>query len=315
MNTQATHWSRISEAGSVNGMRLLFWLHRLLGRALFSATLRPVMLYFMLRRGEARRASLQYLRQVHQQQAAALEQLQKPGYFAVFQHFIQFGEAILDKVLAWSEDIKESNFNVLNRPALDTLLADPRGQLIIGSHFGNIEYSRGFMHRNRDTAVNALVYDQHASRFAEIMEQINPESRINLFQVDELSIPVVLELKRRIDQGEWLVIAGDRVPLSGETRTVEVEFLGRKALLPVGPYILAQSLQCPVHLLFSYRNGSKVDIEFVPFAEQLSLPRKERETRIASYAQQFADLLQQHVLKHPLQWFNFYDFWQAGRSQ
>lgn len=304
------HWSRVREAGTLRGMQFLFWAHRTFGRWIFSAMMVPVMIYFMLFRGLERRASLQFLRMVHQVNAEHFGR--RPGYGQVLQHFIQFGEAILDKVLAWSQDMSEADFNPLDRPALDQLLADERGQLIIGSHLGNIEYCRGFMQRYRAKVVNALVYDHHATNFAEIMQQINPASRINLYQVDQISIPVVLELKAKIDRGEWLVIAGDRVPLTGEARSVEVEFLGRKALFPIGPYVLAQTLQCPVTLMFSYRSDKRVDVEFFRLAERIMLPRKGRASALAEWAQRYADRLQLHVLKAPLQWFNFYDFWARG---
>ncbi len=308
LDNQRPHWSRVREAGTLRGMQFLFWAHRTFGRWIFSAMMVPVMTYFMLVRASERRTSLQFLRIVHAVKPAYFDR--KPGYRRVLQHFVQFGEAILDKALAWSQDISEDDFNPLHRPSLDQLLSDQRGQLIIGSHLGNIEYCRGFMQRYHNAkVVNALVYDHHATRFAEIMQQINPASRIHLYQVDQLSIPVILELKAKIDRGEWLVIAGDRVPLSGAARSVEVDFLGRKALLPIGPYVLAHTLACPVTLMFSYRHGHRVDVEFYRLAERIALPRKERASAVADWAQRYADRLQQHVLKAPLQWFNFYAFW------
>ncbi|WP_275575194.1 hypothetical protein [Methylocucumis oryzae] len=41
------------------------------------------------------------------------------------------------------------------------------------------------------------------------------------------------------------------------------------------------------------------------------MPRKTRDAAVQRYAQQFADRLQYYCLKEPMQWFNFYDFWQA----
>jgi len=44
----------------------------------------------------------------------------------------------------------------------------------------------------------------------------------------------------------------------------------------------------------------------------LSFPKNQRDAMIECCAQAFADRLQQYCLQEPLQWFNFYDFWQVG---
>src|SRR5690606_37950831 len=103
--------------------------------------------------------------------------------------------------------------------------------------------------------------------------------------------------------------AGDRIPLSGEARTVTVDFLQRKAQFPIGPYMLAKVLQCEVQLMFSYRKQEKVYFELVPFAQQVTLPRKDSAAALQAYAQQYASALEQQCAKAPLQWFNFYPYW------
>jgi predicted LPLAT superfamily acyltransferase len=227
-------------------------------------------------------------------------------------HFLAFGEAILDKILGWTRDISEDEFDVINRTVLDTILADKRGQLIIGSHFGNLEFCRGFMSRNVDIPVNALIFDQHSGNFAHLMERTNPQSRVNLYQVTELDIPTIMTLKAKIDRGEWIVIVADRIPVGNSQRTVKVDFLGRPASFPIGPYILAATLQCPVNLMFAYRYEKSVTVEFVRVAEKIKLARSHRQTQLQQLAQDFALHLQMHVRRAPLQWFNFYPFWDTG---
>jgi predicted LPLAT superfamily acyltransferase len=51
---------------------------------------------------------------------------------------------------------------------------------------------------------------------------------------------------------ELISIAGDRVPLKGEN-TIPVNFLGAQANLPVGPYLLARALGCPLFSLSSIK--------------------------------------------------------------
>lgn len=301
------HWANIREAGTLYGFHILLWIQKIFGRGIFSLALYPVMVYFLLVNGVARRASLDFLRTHYQAEPSFWRR--PPGYRDVFRHFISFGQSVLDKLLAWSISMSEEDFLIGDQEALEDLLNDERGQLIIGTHLGNLEYCRGFMLRYKQKVINVLLYDQHAANFVKMMQHVNPDSRVNVYQVDQLDIPTVLSLKTKIEQGEWLFIAGDRVPLSGELRTLDVNLLERRAPLPIGPYMLAKTLQCPVKLMFSYRVPGKVYFDVVPFAEQVTLPRKGRDEALQAYAQSFASELDKQCRRAPLQWFNFYPFW------
>ena len=308
------HWSSFREAGTLLGMRFLFLLHRCLGRRVFSIVMYPVALYFLACRPVARRSSLHFLR-THWESNPGFWR-SKPGYWQVMMHIKHFAETILDKVLAWSSEIAEDNFVIEDFSVIEKLMTDPRGQLIIGTHFGNLEYCRGFMQRYKSKTINILIYDKHSANFVEIMQRVNPDSRINVFQVDEFDVATILLLKSKVNRGEWVFIAGDRIPLTGLQRTISVDFLGRKAPLPMGPYLLAKALACPVNLMFGYRHpklpANKVYFEVFPFTEKLTLSRANREQQLQRYAQDFANRLQKHCAQAPYQWFNFYDFWTSA---
>lgn len=305
------HWASIKEAGTLSGMRFLVLLYRLLGRKIFSLAMYPVALYFVIFRGEQRRASLEFL-QTHYS-ANKAKWSTRPHIGHAICHFQAFADVILDKLLGWIIPIKESEF-ILSKPEIiDELMQDTRGQLIIGSHFGNLEYCRGFMQRYKNKTINILLYDKHSSNFVEIMEKENKDSRLNVFQVDEFDIQTILLLQEKIQRGEWVFIAGDRVPLSGLENTVAVNFLNKKAPLPSGPYLLAKALACPVKMMFAYRHKSvnnNIIFDVTPLTDKVILSRKERQQDIQQYAQQFAKNLEEHTLQAPYQWFNFFNFWQ-----
>ena len=306
------HWSELREAGTMLGFRFLLGVYRLFGRWVFTLFLYPAMLYFICRRKIARNASLDFLT-THWRQFPS-EWTHKPGWRDVLRHFMSFGQSVLDKLLAWSSEIDHDAFVLPNPEKIDALLEDERGQLIIGSHMGNLEFCRGYMTRYREKHINILLHDKHAANFVAMMRQINPASRLNVYQVSNLDVGTVLMLKEKLQRGEWLFIAGDRVPLSGHIRTTTVSFMGRDAPLPIGPYLLAQSLGCPVRMMFSYRLQGRVHLEVEHLTDKLVLPRPEREAAIQRFAQKFADALERRVTKVPFQWFNYYDFWQLQSS-
>jgi len=183
----------------------------------------------------------------------------------------------------------------------------PHGVLLIGSHLGNLELSRALATLNRRVRLNVLVHTRHSNSFNQVLRMAGA-TQVELIQVTELSAATALMLKARIDQGEWVVIAGDRVPVHGG-RTVDVQLLGAAAPLPVGPYVLASVLECPVHLLFCLRRPTGYRVYFEPFCSQVRWQRSQRDAIIAELAQRFATRLEHYLLLEPLQWFNFYPFW------
>jgi predicted LPLAT superfamily acyltransferase len=50
-------------------------------------------------------------------------------------------------------------------------------------------------------------------------------------------------------------------------------------------------------------------------AEQVVLPRRERQQALASYAQQFVQWLESVLVRAPMAWFNFFPFWQQAAQR
>ena len=305
------HWASIKEAGSLFGLRFLWLMHQVFGRWMVSIMLLPTVAYFLLFRPLTRRSSHAFL-MVHYQQYPEFWS-SKPGLRHVARHLMEFAETVVDKLLSWFVDIDIDQFDLCDVEYIEKLMEDPRGQLIMGSHFGNLEYCRGFVHRYRHKIINILVHDKNSQNYNALMQQLNPASRLNIIQVAEFDIPTMLKIKAKIDGGEWVFIAGDRLPVTGASRTVKVEFMGRTVSLPIGPYMLAKALACPVQLMFTSCDYSqrkrKIRVDVINFADQILLPRKEREQHLQQYAQRYALELERQCARTPYQWFNFYDFW------
>lgn len=301
------HWASIGEAGAVTGMRIMVWVNKLLGRRVFNIVLVPVMAYFFLVRGEARRASIDFLHRARKHNPTLMGGA--PIFWLSYRHFLAFGRSLLDKYMAWVKTPDTISMDERQEQELFELVESKVGCLVIGSHFGNLEYSRGIAHRHPDLVINVLTYDQHAAKFAQLMAESEPESRLHLIQVTDLDIPTALDLKNRLDRGEWLVIAGDRVPLGETGRVSRARFFGDLASFPIGPYVLANLLGCPVLLFHCYLVDGEYRLVLDKFAERVVLPRLKKSEELDRLTQKYASSLQQQVERSPLQWFNFFDFW------
>lgn len=301
------HWSEINEATSVLGIRILFFVYRVLGRGVFNVFLMPVIAWYFCFQGRARRASLDYLRRVQEQ--GGLSPGASLGIYNI-RHFFAFGVGLLDKLAAWSGGLTPGEVTYCERrEEFLRVVQSGRGCLLIASHLGNMEVSRMMADTHRRVKLNILVHTKHAESFNRLLKEVDEASCLNLIQVTEVSPATAVMLNEKIEAGEVVVIAGDRTAVTGSDRQSEVDFLGAPAAMPQGPYILASILRCPVYLIFSVRDGKGYRIFIEPFAERIKLSRQKRDRELNDWAQRFADRLADYALRYPLQWFNFYDFW------
>jgi len=302
----------MKEAGALTGMRIMVWIHSNFGRPVFNVVLIPVIAYFFVRRTAARQSSMKFLRKVKSSYPEALGN--RPLTWLSFRHFLAFGHSLLDKYLVWAETSASVAIAAEDEKMLIEAAESARGCLVIGSHFGNLEYSRAIASRYPGLMINVLLYDQHAEKFSSLMDDSQPGARMNLIQVTELNFELALQLKEKVQQGEWVVIAGDRVPVGDDKRVCKAMFFSENARFPVGPYVLASLLHCPVYLLHCFRleNNYHVVIEF--FEDTIRPPRLNKQQAYEKAAQKFALALEKQVTRSPLQWFNFYDFWDNNGS-
>ncbi len=302
--TLPASWATARERGVYGVMRLMFWVLQVLRRPLLMPIVWLVTVYFFLIGRSARAASYDYLQRISR---AAPSTGLRADWQTSFRHFSAFGDAILDKFDAWAGRLTLASVTLENYADVGRAIDAGTGGLIIGTHLGNLEVCRALAGINNRVKLNVLAHTRHARNINRLLGMAGAAG-FELLQVTEMDMALAFTLRDRIAAGEWVVIAGDRVPVHGG-RTVQVELLGAPARLPIGPYVLAALLGCPVFLVFCLRHDGKNHIHFEPFAKQVAWSRGERDAVIAGLARRFAARLEHYMRMQPLQWFNFYPFW------
>lgn len=307
---RATHWADLGEHTFVLGIRVLFWVYRALGALPFRFCLYPVIAYYWATRKTAREASLGYLQAV-QRHSGALGGT--PTWRHTFMHFMAFGDAILDKLLAVSGADPAGGLDVSNDGGLPDVLRRGQGAVIVTGHIGCIELCRSVGERQDGVCLNVLVHTAHAEQFNRLLQRLNPGSRVQLIQVTEVNPATAMMLAEKVDRGEVIAIAGDRVPVGGGG-VVSADFLGATARWPMGPYVLAALLKCPLYAMVCVRPRGQRGYRLITtcLADRVMLSRKDRTGSAQVYAQQFAAWLEAVLHDAPLAWFNFFPFWQQG---
>jgi len=307
------HWSMLAERGGTQGLKILFGTYKIFGRRVFTILLYPIMTYFYLTSPRARRASKEYLGRV--ENLLKRDGRRSGQRLNSFKHFIQFGDAILDKTAMWAGHLSPQDIRYVDSGVYEDLMSDPRSGVFIGSHLGNLEALRAFGGIAQRITVNALVFTRHSLKYIKFLEEANPRAVEHIIQVDTLGPESITRLKAKIQAGEWIAMVADRTPASQAGRVVYCDFLGSAAPFPEGPFILAALLECPVYLLFCLKINGRYDVYLEPFADPLELPRQTRHDELQRVVKQFAQRLEQHCLTAPYQWFNFFDFWQNSQRR
>ena len=298
------HWSQQKEKGTYLGIKILFSVYRWFGRGFFTVLLHPVVLFFFLFSPEKRAASRQYL-ETYRRFCGD----QKPvRWYHCYAHFIQFGYCAIDKLSAWLEkDLPLAGFD--GEQEYQKLEAQGQGAVFIGSHLGNLEYCRAMSRNTTRKTINAVVFTDHAENFTKALQEINPAFDVNLVQVSSFGVDTAIRFKEKVEQGEILVIVGDRTSPYAHDRNLAIDFMGKQALFPQGPFVLASLMDCPIYLLFCIKQQAGYNIYLEHFRDSARLPRAEREAALTGLVQDYARRLEHYCKMAPLQWFNFFDFW------
>lgn len=313
MRRRPQHWAQQQEVKGLWGMRLMLRVWQLLGRKAFTLLLWPVTAVYWLTARSARQASRQWLRRV--KEVMAQRQIPPPPRLNSFFHFLRFGHAMLNKVASWRGEMKLHRDLVFAPGAREALgLDDPQGKLLLASHLGDVEACRALAQREGGKTINALVFSDNAQRFKQIMEEMAPQAGIHLMPVTDIGPETAILIKEKLDRGEWVAIVGDRIAVTpqrgGSWRVIWSAFMGQPAPFPQGPFILASILRCPVVLIFALSQQGKLTLQCEPFADPLLLPRGERQQALQHTVDRYAQRLEHYALLSPLDWFNFFDFWQ-----
>ena len=307
--TQERHWAKHKERGNFALMKLTAFGLRLLGRRALTPLIYLIVLYFFSSARAGRRNIRQY--QNYLASWSGREEL-RPTTRRVFAQFMGFAENLLDRLDVWRGKLKLNQIQLIDPSDIRTQLLQSqhggRGQILVGTHLGNLDVCRAMAELGEQVPLNVLVHTRHVAHFNRIVSAAGDRS-LRLIQVSELDTAIMMDLSQRIERGEWLAIAGDRVPLH-EGRRVMVNFLDHAAAFPQGPWLLAGLLRCPVNLMCCLKVEGRYRIYLEPFLQNPTWERSQRDATIQTWVQRYADRLAEQCLLAPLQWFNFYAYWQ-----
>jgi predicted LPLAT superfamily acyltransferase len=297
----STAWREAPERGTARSLALMAGLTLRLGRGATRWLLPPLCLYYYATAPAARRASREFLGRALGREA---------GTGDVLRHYHAFASTLHDRLLLAAGRHEALDIALSGTAQVESLLQAGRGCLLVGSHLGSFEALRALGQAHR-RPVSVVMHEGNARKMRAVFSGIAPDLQQRVIASGQPD--TMLRIKECLERGEMVGMLGDR-PLDGE-RSASLPFLGAPARFPLGPWLLAAVLGCPTALFFGlYRGGARYEVLLEAFSPGERVPRETREAAAARSLERYVARLEEYARSAPYNWFNFYDFWQAGRA-
>jgi predicted LPLAT superfamily acyltransferase len=220
---------------------------------------------------------------------------------------------LLDRIYLLAHGERDFDVEVKGLELLQHYIAQGRGVLLVGSHQGSFEVLRALAARCQ-VPLRVLLDKQKTPAMTELLEALAPEVGKAVIDVSQGGATITLAMAETCRAGGMVALLADRGRAHEALR--RVEFLGEPAPFPIGPWLLASTLQVPVMLCFGlYRGGRRYTLSFELFAERVDIPREARQQALDDILRRYAERLEYYARLEPYNWFNFYDFWQQDAAQ
>ena len=218
----------------------------------------------------------------------------------VYQSYLTFGKTLIDKVAINAGLYHHFTYEFDGVEILKKLLSDKKGGILISAHIGNFEVAEKFFADiDFDMQINLVTTDMERSEIKEYLESISQKSSLKQIIVkDDMSH--IFDINTALSNNEVICFTGDRY-FEG-SKTLEADFLGEKAIFPIGPFMIASRLKVPVVFVYVMKEPN---LNYHLYAREAEVKHRDAQGLLETYVLNLESMLK----KYPLQWFNYFDFW------
>lgn len=301
-------WRHYRERGSEWFFDACVYAYRFLGWRLARWLMYPVVTFFYLTAPRRYKNSQEYFKHLV---ATGGEDLigGSVDWRDSYRQNIEFGTALFDRVSLWLGNEERYEITFPNRELFLNYIEENQGAILLSFHVGHFDVMRYFA-LSKGVVVNIVAYWNNTESVNRLLEKIDSTSQVNLIEINSENPQGMIELKERVDNGEYIAVLGDRISAGAEERYRNIPFLGEEAPFPEGPFLMGHLLECSILLTYCVRTGPrKYEVNMEIFADTINLSRPNRDERLGQYLRKYVGKLEDVCKKYPYQWFNFHSFW------
>lgn len=224
---------------------------------------------------------------------------------SVYKSYYVFGQTIIDKVAISSGLRNKFTYEFDGIDTLKELLAAGKGGVLISAHVGNFEIAEFFFREiDFDSKINIVTVDNERNEIKEYLESVTGKSNVKSIFIQE-DLSHIFEINAALSQNELVCFTGDRH--FENTKYLSTELLGKTAKFPAGPFSIASRLRVPVAFVYVMKETNK---HYHLYTRLATAKHRDSKGLLENYVESIEKILQ----KYPLQWFNYFDFWDDGKQ-
>ncbi|WP_394775822.1 lipid A biosynthesis acyltransferase [Flavobacterium sp.] len=218
----------------------------------------------------------------------------------VFKSYYTFGQTIIDKISISAGMRNKFTYEFDGIGILKNLLAEKKGGVLISAHIGNFEIAEHFLGDiDIDFQINLVTTDLEHSAIKNYLESFAQKPTVKFIIIsDDLSH--IFEINAALANNELVCFTGDRY-FEG-TKSLSEKILGEDANFPAGPFLIASRLKVPVVFVYVMKEPN---LHYHLYAREAVVKHRDEKGLLKAYVESVESML----AKYPLQWFNYFDFW------
>ena len=292
-------WYQQQERGAgIWRLGLLLWVYRIFGIRFMKFWVRIIATIIGVGAKSARRFSDEYRRILNEYQIARNTE---PTMFSPARHIRCFADSLVDKMVAMCDKKNRIKF-VVQEDAdwreFQNLIKQKMGAFLICGHIGNIGALAAFP-GGQDIKIHAFQQIGQTGVFYRFISAHSVRPNTIIHAVEDMNVGTAGEMFDFLNNGELVMMAGDRVSAATPGKTISAQILGRDCKFPMGVFRFARAMSRPVFAVSLLNIG----------AEKYKLVIKKLDDKnVHNMANGFAEFLESAAIAAPTQWFNFYDF-------
>jgi predicted LPLAT superfamily acyltransferase len=153
--------------------------------------------------------------------------------------------------------------------------------------------------------INLVTSDLEHSTIKNYLESISKKPEVN-FIIIKNDLSHIFEINGALARNELVCFTGDRYFEGSKTLTENL--LSKEAQFAAGPFLIASRLQVPVVFVYVMK---EVNLHYHLYAREATVKHRDEKALLKAYVESIESILK----KYPLQWFNYFDFWNQLGNQ
>lgn len=290
------NWQGTTGGGNL-GQAVLIWIFKKIRPDFLYPLLYLIIPFYMLFAHKGYIVTYRYFRHIHGYGVLK-------SFTSTYLNHVVFGKIVLDKFAMLAGRDFPVEFASSHNP-----VDAGRAAVIAGAHIGNFELCRHCVDHG-GKKIFSLVFGGESS----VIQQQRVNSLSN-FGVELISVQPdmshIFTLSNALSNGDFVAVACDRA--FGSSKAFSMQFCGKLAEFPMGPFALAAKAECNVYTINIVKGKG---LKYLLYVEQIDtacqdyLDKKTIRAKAEYICQQYVNSLEKIVMLYPLQWFNYFDFWQ-----